>query len=162
MPNWAETDMAVVIPSRNVDGFMALFLSHDPKENEGKKEYFGRTFLNDMHEEKNSHGMSCLRISCDCAWSAWSCLFEGYPGEGEDGTRCPTLKEAVDRFEVRRMTLHSSEQGIGFEETATFDRGEGGEISYESRDLYRDPWCEYCDEEERDEPAPERQQAEMR
>lgn len=154
--------MAVVIPSRNVDGFMALFLSHDPKENEGKKEYFGRTFLNDMHEEKNSHGMSCLRISCDCAWSAWSCLFEGYPGEGEDGTRCPTLKEAVDRFEVRRMTLHSSEQGIGFEETATFDKGEGGEISYESRDLYRDPWCEYCDEEEMDEPAPERQQAEMR
>ena len=97
MPNWAETDMAVVMPSRNVNGFMGLFLSHDPKENEGKKEYFGRTFLNDINEEKNDHGMSCLRISCDCAWSAYSCLIEGYPGTGDDGHRCPSLKEALDR-----------------------------------------------------------------
>ena len=162
MPNWAETDMAVVMPSRNVNGFMGLFLSHDPKENEGKKEYFGRTFLNDINEEKNDHGMSCLRISCDCAWSAYSCLIEGYPGTGDDGHRCPTLKEALDRYEVKRMTLHSSEPGIGFEETATFDKDEGSEVNYESRDLYRDPWCEFCDEDEEDEALSQKQEAEMR
>jgi hypothetical protein len=54
MPNWAETDMAVVLPTRNVPNFKSLFLSEKSEENDKKNKYFARTFLNDIKEENNS------------------------------------------------------------------------------------------------------------
>ena len=74
MPNWAETDLSVTLPTRKAGEFKSYFLSHNPDENKDRKKYFGRTFLNDVDEEKNRNGMSLLRISCDCAWSADSCM----------------------------------------------------------------------------------------
>ena len=65
MPNWTETEMAVVLPSDNAARFLGLFLSQDEKENAGKAEYFGRTFLTDHSEEKNGKGMSSLNESID-------------------------------------------------------------------------------------------------
>jgi hypothetical protein len=152
MPNWTETEMAVVLPTRNVKAFKDLFLSQNPKENEGKKEYFGRTFIDDSSEEKNKLGLSCLHVTCECAWSAYSCLIEGYPGG--DGHHCPTIKEAIDKNEVKRLTLYSKEPGIGFEETMTFDREKSPEVKYESRDLFPDPWNEAAFDDEADENSP--------
>jgi len=40
---------------------------------------------------------------------------------------------------------------MGFEESSVFDKDEGDDVSYESRDLYKDPWCEYLDDDEKDE-----------
>ncbi len=151
MPNWAETDMAVVLPTRNVPNFKSLFLSEKSEENEKKNKYFARTFLNDIQEENNKNGMTCLRVSCNCAWSIYSCLFEGYPGVKEDGHVCPTIKESIKECEVKRMVIHSVEPGMGFEESSVFDKDEGDDVSYESRDLYKDPWCEYLDDDEKDE-----------
>lgn len=146
MPNWTETEMAVVLPSDNAARFLGLFLSQDEKENAGKAEYFGRTFLTDHSEEKNGKGMSCLRVGCECAWSVYSCLFEGFP-DGDGGKpHCPTLQEAIEKLGVKRLVIYSKEPDIGFEESVTYDMDEGGKPDYQSRDLYKDPWCECLDD----------------
>jgi len=105
MPNWAETEMAVVLPTRNVPKFKSLFLSEKSEENESKKKYFARTFVNDINEKKNKNGMTCLRVSCNCAWSVYSCLFEGYPGKKEKGVECTTIKETETSFYIPKQKL---------------------------------------------------------
>ena len=149
MPNWAETEIAAVMPTRNADSFLNLFLSWDGKGNEEKKEYFGRSFLTDSHIEDNGKGMCCVRVSCNCAWSANSCLVKGYPDNPEKGTHCWNLKEAIDKLHIRRLALYAREPLIGFEERANYDRdSDGGKLTCDDRDLFPDPWCEYCDEDE--------------
>lgn len=155
MPNWTETELVVVLPSRNAEKFKGYFLSHNSEENKEKNRYFGRTFLDDFNEEKNQHGMSCLRISCECAWSVSSCMIEGYPDDKEKGIYCMTLAEACKECEVSRLRALSTEPGIGFQESVTYDKDDDGKVNYESRDTYPDPWCEYVDENEVDEKAVE-------
>jgi hypothetical protein len=142
--------MGVVLPSRNVDKFKSYFLSHNSEENESKKVYFRRTFLDDIDEDKNEHGMSCLHISCECAWSVASCIVDGNPEKNDDGTRCPPLKEVCKDCEVSRLTIYSVEPGVGFEESVTFNKDEGEDIQYSSRDTYPDPWNEFVDQDEED------------
>jgi hypothetical protein len=75
MPNWAETDVAAVMPTRKVEEFKSYFLSHNPEENKDRKKYFGRTFLNDVNEEKNAKGMSLVRSTATVRGAripAWS------------------------------------------------------------------------------------------
>ena len=62
-----------------------------------------------------------------------------------------TIKESIKECEVKRLVIHSVEPGMGFEESSVFDKDEGDDVSYESRDLYKDPWCEYLDDDEKDE-----------
>lgn len=150
MPNWAMASMSVVLPTRNAKAFQSLFLGDDEKENEGKKEYFARTFLNQVVEEKNDKGMSLLHIDAQCAWSVGSCLID--KRESEEGKPIAiTLEEAIRKCEVKRLTLYSNEPGIGFEETALFDLDKGDEVYYESRETYRDPYCDFLDTDDVDE-----------
>jgi hypothetical protein len=149
MPNWAETDVAAVMPTRKVEEFKSYFLSHNPEENKDRKKYFGRTFLNDVNEEKNAKGMSLVRVNCDCAWSADSCMVEGYQSDGKE-VELMNLEKAIKACEIHRLTLRSYEPGIGFEESATYDADKDKEVKYESRDLYPDPGCECLDDDESD------------
>lgn len=150
MPNWAMASMSVVLPTRNAKSFESLFLSDDGKENESKKECFARTFLNQVEEEKNGKGMSLLHIDAQCAWSAESCLIEKH--KGEEGKPTPlTLEEAIRKYEVKRLTLYSNEPGMGFEETILFDRDDGDDVRYESRETYKDPYCDFLDSGDVDE-----------
>jgi hypothetical protein len=149
MPNWAETDVAAVMPTRKVEEFKSYFLSHNPEENKDRKKYFGRTFLNDVNEEKNAKGMSLVRVNCDCAWSADSCMVEGYQSDGTE-VELMNLEKAIKACEIRRLTLRSYEPGIGFEESATYDADKDKEVQYESRDLYPDPGCDFLDDDEED------------
>ena len=147
MPNWAETDVAFVLPTKKVALLRSFFLSHNPEDNKGRKRYFARTFLNDCDVENNEKGMSLLRVNCDCAWSANSCMVEGYQNDSDD-VELMNLEKAIKECEIVRLTLRSYEPGIGFEESATYDKEKSKDINYESRDLYPDPGCECLDEEE--------------
>ena len=150
MANWADVEMAVVLPSRNKDRFLSFFMDKDgnPKRSDGR--HIKRCFLDEVHEEKNSHGMSCLRIECQCAWSAYSSFFVSKEEREENKTLIPLL-EAMKESEVRRMTFYANEPGIGFEETGRYQEGIDEDIYYDSRDLYRDPYSEFLEEDEADE-----------
>lgn len=149
MPNWTMTSMSVVLPTRNVSKFTSLFLGEDETKNRAKKECFSRTFLNEIHEEKNDRGMSLLHIDAQCAWSVSSCLMT--KRENREKPVVLSIEEAIEKYEVKRLTVYSNEPGMGFEETILFDRDEGDDVYYESRETYKDPYCDFLDEEDIDE-----------
>ena len=131
MPNWAETDLSVTLPTRKAGEFKSYFLSHNPDENKDRKKYFGRTFLNDVDEEKNRNGMSLLRISCDCAWSADSCM--------------SCLNEIIEPDPSKPHTFDDRQPNV----TVFYgrDRGEKGQEAQKVKleDIESDgSWIEWC------------------
>ena len=112
MPNWAESEMSVVLPSKNADKFENLFLEENSELNKGKERYFARCFKNYSERESNDKGLTRLFIDFDAAWSLNSCMIDGYPQESEG--RCPTLEEVCKELKVQRLAAYSKEPGIGF------------------------------------------------
>lgn len=45
MPNWADCEMSVVLPSKNADKFENLFLERDRENNKEKERYFQGTCI---------------------------------------------------------------------------------------------------------------------
>ena len=144
MPNWAESEMSVVLPTENADKFETLFLGNRA-DNEKKERYFARCFLQNCERESNAHGLTRLYIQFDVAWSLHSCMINGYPQESE-GT-CPTLEEICRELQVVRLTAYSREPGMGFEECLDYTR-DGG-LTSDSRDLYPEPIADYLEENEK-------------
>lgn len=73
--------------------------------------------------------------------------------ERKENENIVPLLDTMKESEVRRMTFHANESGIGFEETGRYQEGVDEEIYYDSRDLYRDPYSEFLEEDEIDEKA---------
>ncbi len=146
MPNWAMGECSAVLPTRNVEKFKSYFLSQTAEENEDKKKYFARTFVDNVDGETNRKGMTLLHVSFYCAWGIYPCMVE-IP----DDPKCIKMEDAIKECEVKRLIVHSYEKGMGFEESLVFDRDEGNEVLFESRDLYKDPWNEFLDEDDMDE-----------
>ena len=144
MPNWAESEMSVVLPSKNADKFENLFLEENSELNKGKERYFARCFKNYSERESNDKGLTRLFIDFDAAWSLNSCMIDGYPQESEG--RCPTLEEVCKELKVQRLAAYSKEPGIGFEEEIQYDRESG--LSYDCRDLFCEPRADYLDDDE--------------
>lgn len=143
MANLAYGNLTAVLPTKNVDRFKDYFLDGTLKDH-SRGEYFHRTYITDDEVTSNNKGMSLLRISFECAWSVSSCMMS--LNEGKDGNRCIFLEEAINECEVKRLTLWSSESGIGFEESITYKKGEP--LDYQSRELYKDPLDEYLRDED--------------
>ena len=123
MANWTESTMNVILPSKNVKKFLDLFSNDD--------HYFARTDLIFDDEEVGDNGISRLDIDFTCAWSVWSCMFEGYP-QGSGG-QCPTLEEVCKELDVLHLTVYSTEPGIGFIENIEYTHEYG--MNYESHDI---------------------------
>lgn len=141
MPNWAwgtieikGTEDAVLAFSRR------LIMDDEPKTIDGTK-YFARTFTNDTRsyvesmirekfEGKKKSEEAVCAIPVDFAWSAYSCIVDGYPQD--DQAHCITLQESceMDSVDVRITT---KEPGVYFEEMITCDRN--GEMESDCRDL---------------------------
>lgn len=144
MPNWAESEMSVVLPSKNADKFENLFLEENNEQNKKKERYFARCFKHYSERESNNRGLTRLFIHFDAAWSLNSCMIDGYPQESEG--RCPTLEEVCKELNVQRLAAYSREPGIGFEEEVRFDRESG--FGYDCRDLFCEPLADYLDDDE--------------
>lgn len=151
MPNWCNTSMSVVLPTRNVEKFKDLFLDHDPEKNESKERYFARSFLNYFEEcESNKNGMSLVKADFDCAWSVYCCMFDDSEVSYVNHKSTISLDDAVKELEIQRITGKSYEPGVGFEESITFDINGDERCQCDCRDLYPDPADEMLDEEEED------------
>lgn len=143
MANLAYGNMTAILPTKNVDRFKGYFLDGTMNDNK-KSEYFHRTYITDDEVTSNDKGMSLLRISFECAWSVSGCMMS--LNEGKDDNRCVLLEEALKKCDVKRFTLWSSESGMGFEESITYEKGDP--LNYQSRDLYKDPLDEYLRDED--------------
>lgn len=144
MPNWADCEMSVVLPSKNADKFENLFLERDSENNKEKERYFARCFKHYSERETNKHGLTRLFIHFDAAWSLNSCMVDGYPQESEG--KCPTLEDVCKEMNVIRLSAYSREPGLEFEEQMLYSSENG--FFYDSRDMYCEPCYDFLDEDE--------------
>lgn len=149
MPNWAESEMSVVLPTENADKFEKLFITDNTQDAD---RYFARCFLGNISRQENKHGLTRLLIDFDAAWSIHSCMIDGYPQESNG--KCPTLEAVCKELNVKRLIAKSREPLMGFEETVTYDRESG--LSSESHVIFAEP----CNDELGDDETMEDNQAE--
>jgi hypothetical protein len=121
MPNWCFGEMLVKGTKENKQKFIDLFLSHNPQENENKKRYFARTWLNtDVEVLKDNLECEVSSIFFECAWSVYSCMVDGYPQQYD---KCPTIFEISKELELE-IQVASEEGGMCFREFYHIDNGE--------------------------------------
>ncbi len=144
MPNWAISEMSVVLPTENAQKFQDLFLTGNGDKDTEKDRYFARCFMNSCEVETNEHGLSRLHIQFDAAWSIYSCMISGYPEESNGA--CPTLESVCKELNVKRLIAYSEEMGMCFEENISYTRENG--LTSESRELYEKPYNDCLDEDE--------------
>jgi hypothetical protein len=113
MPNWAIATLKITGEPENIEEFCKLFI-YTEDEGKEKESYFARSFTetswNDFKQEY-LHGESEIHFGAQFAWSAYTCLIEGYP----NGLQCITLKQACKKHKVS-VWINTEEIGEGFEE----------------------------------------------
>lgn len=143
MPNWCNMSFNVVLPKKNKDKYLDMFLKPiDPDNlNNKKKQYFARTFLNYYEEFTYTRDdkMTRLFIDCDCAWSVatcWTADSGGYPCQ--EPQKCPTMESVCKRLDVTRLIGSGIEFGDGFLEEYEFNKKNGFKVT--CRDLTKLEW----------------------
>lgn len=119
MPNWAEGTVQIWGEPENIENFCKLFIFEEEGEKEGK--FFARTFIPWTWEDFKSQFLNIgtenfTIFPVDFAWSAYTCLIEGYP----DG-RCINLEEAVKEYDVA-VEIETEEGGMMFTEYIHCDK----------------------------------------
>ena len=141
MPNWAWGIMEVRGEKEAVRAFSGRLIMEDEPVTLPGVRYFGRTFTGDTRAYIGSLIREAFRdcpenaetecvIPAAFAWSARSCLLDGWPQR--DPERCISLRESCIRDSVD-VTVRTKETGSGFEETITCDRH--GHLEAECKDL---------------------------
>jgi predicted RNA-binding Zn-ribbon protein involved in translation (DUF1610 family) len=121
MPNWAFGDVTVTGDADNIQEFVKHFLYEDK---DAEPPYFARSFSTEnysviqdqlaaeMEDASDPDHMSfCMVI--EFAWSAYSCLVDGYPQESKG--ECLTLEQACQEHQVT-VEIRASEDGLAFSE----------------------------------------------
>lgn len=134
MPNWTESKMTAVLPTKNVERLKAFFLSQEEKENETKERYFFRTFLNQFRIRDGKNGLSIAKADFSCAWSLAYCLLDN-----DRPKNYITIDEAVKELGIKRLVATSLESGEGLEESITFDGSSDSVCVYEVHKMIPDP-----------------------
>ena len=116
IPNWCTAQIQVTgKDATSVEAFCKHFIFDEEVDKEGKKEYFARSFANVPWKYfKKEVGLGKhkeVEFGIDFAWSAHSCIIEGYP----DGGDLITLSDACKKHKVY-VTIDTEEEGMGFEE----------------------------------------------
>jgi hypothetical protein len=142
MPNWACGTVSITGTRFCVHKFANRFIHVDDADNDSKQgsRYFARSFSSftrvGVAEEIESlfdgppetEATFCLPI--DFAWSAYSCLIDGYPQECPE--QCITLSEACQADWVS-VEIQTCEPGMYFEEAILCDKS--GIVDAQSREL---------------------------
>lgn len=120
MPNWACGTVTVTGTAGNIKGFLSRFLFDDWKNPE---QYFARSFAADTYASMVKAVDACARgnknarfsydLSVEFAWSAYSCIVDGYPQRAEK--ECITLEEACAVHNVT-AEVFTEECGMYFAE----------------------------------------------
>jgi hypothetical protein len=153
MPNWAWGTVEATGTREAVLAFSKRFIvSDEPNTCQGVK-FFARSFMNMKRSEVEQeikatfHGMSPDKeythvFNVDFAWSACSCLVNGYPQDARD--KCVTLKDACMEDHVD-VDIRTKEPGMWFEEAIHCNRG--GDLQSSVQDL-KCARCKNCGEKE--------------
>ena len=134
MPNWAEGTVTVEGKPENITEFLKLFLFEDTacEDEPGKtckclrnarSMHFARSHMNCCWKDfMKDYGMQIqnglVTFDVSFAWSAWTCLIEGYPQDYPD--ECMTIGEAC-RINRVSVTIDTEEPGCGFTEHYEID-----------------------------------------
>ena len=141
MPNWAMGDVFITGTRKEVLEFSDRFITEDSPSTVPGKRYFARSFveiprktlradIKDAFKTAAEGEERTMSIFVSFAWSATSCLIDGYPQNNTQ--ECITLAEACVEDHVS-VEIHTSEPGMCFEEEITCDYS--GNITNIERDL---------------------------
>lgn len=140
MPNWCGGVITVEGKKENVMNFCRLFIF---EEEEGKKgtddktiRYFARSFIHEdwkgfeeeFFKDYKEGEDAEIQFLVDFAWSASSCLIDGYPTKDNADNQLITLAEACKLYDVK-VDITTEEPGMGFEEEITADKND---VNYSS------------------------------
>ncbi len=117
MPNWCWGYVKVTGTPKNVKDFCKLFIFDEGVENE-PKQYFARSFMNCslrdfFKEQEDNFKIGIAEFSVDFAWSAHSCLIDGYPNKNNKIN--PILMDMCKKYKVD-VEINTEEGGFGFSE----------------------------------------------
>ena len=115
LPNWCFGTVHVTGRPRDIENFCKLFIFTEDEGNRSKEDsqFFARSFAETSWESfKKAHlGGTDADFTINFAWSAYSCLINGYP----DGGKLITLVDACKQYGVD-VVIDTEEPGMGFEE----------------------------------------------
>ena len=153
MPNWACGSVSISGTKVNIEKFVSRFIHEEESGTKGQDcRYFARSFTNDRKQSvldevgkvfdgAEANAERSFDLSVDFAWSAYSCLIDGYP---QGDPECITLNAACVEDQVSAEII-TEEGGIGFEEYIFCDKN--GELTAECKDLL--PYkCKSCGTEQ--------------
>jgi hypothetical protein len=129
MPNWCGGVVTVEGKFENVKEFCKLFLfEEDVDRDDLDKKYFARSFIHSTWESFEEEFFKDyqpnedveIQFCVDFAWSAWSCLIDGYPTKDNADKKLITLEDACKIHKVK-VDITTEEPGMGFEEEITSD-----------------------------------------
>ena len=140
MPNWACGYVEATGCRAGLLAFANRFLTGSNGETPNTK-YFARSFLetdkealNDlirmMTREDPDEKIATVTFPVEFAWSAYSCIIEGYPQQWPD--TCITLSDACIQDQVS-VHIYTEEPGIFFEEDIYGE--DNGEVQSYCHDL---------------------------
>jgi len=151
MPNWACGSVSITGTKSNVVSFVSRFIHDEGVETDQKHRFFARSFTNDKKQsvldaveeafqEIPADAEYTFDLAVDFAWSAHSCLIDGYPQDNSQ--ECITLSIAciADRVSVEITT---EECGMCFTEYITCDKT--GDLTSECED-FQEYKCKNCGE----------------
>jgi len=151
MPNWACGLVLVTGTKPNVINFISRFIHSDDsgKSAASSPKFFARSFTNTTRQAilediktlfagQPADAKDEFSLPVDFAWSAHSCLIQGYPQDFP--TECITLMDACKEDQVS-VEISTEESGMYFEEYITCDNH--GQMTSESKELltYKCPHC---------------------
>lgn len=136
MRSLVEGEMSVVLPEKNADAFLNLFLESNTEKNSAKDEYFARTYLFDTWLKERKNGVVRMTISFDAADSLKNCLID-HNDESLSGIGSITLEEACKKYGVKRAVALGKNFEENREESILYETERG--ISYEERRMFPQP-----------------------
>lgn len=120
MPNWACGSVTVTGNAQNIKDFLSHFI-FNKRDNTGA--YFARSFSEEYFDQVMSGVDKCAagnqedcfsyRIDVEFAWSAHTCIIDGYPHKSD--SNCITLEEACALHHVS-AEIYTEECGMCFAE----------------------------------------------
>lgn len=151
MPNWAFGNVKVTGTREGITSFLERFVSEDKPYTVPGKRFFARSFVHMNRQEliheamsefenKSKEDIAEYTFMAMFAWSAYSCLIDGYPQHNKE--ECITLAEACAEDHVT-VKIRTTETGMCFEEEVTCN--EDGVVYHTERDMSRCK-CRNCGE----------------
>lgn len=129
MPNWAMGDVFITGTRKKVLEFSDRFITEDNQSTVPGKRFFARSFIDiprktlradieDFFRHATDDEERTMSFFVSFAWSAMSCLIDGYPQSNTQ--ECITLAEACVEDHVS-VEIHTSEPSMCFEEEIACD-----------------------------------------